>query len=895
MKIRFGLYRDGLHPEIATDSVGEITVGPIGLLRLLESDLGLAPAAVHPAEEVALYRSCLADLDDLARFYHGSFGVDPVGVARTLLDWRSIWYLHGWDGTFPVSAPQRLADLAAVEALAQDRLPPCMGQRLRRILALLEERRTQLETVTLLDQAQDVPVMWRRLLSRFNCTAIGEPIGAATPGTDLGKLQAALRGDPAGELEGDGSVVVLRAVSRDITAQATAELLRALPDRAEAVAVATHDGIILDNAFERVGMPRAGFQHYSPFRAASQVLKLALALIWQPLDPHRLLQFLIHPVNPLRWSARGRLAEAVAKQPGIDGPEWRAAMSAIDDADDVAFWVAPERFPVGTGAPVDVLSTRARRCAAWLGGTMAAAEDGEAKGVFGAAYAQAEALAATLARLAAGGTTHIAKIEVDRLVDEVTRALPDPSTFAEAGHVRATSHPGNVAEVVDDVYWWDLRPTRLDLTPTWTQAELGALAAVGVELPTAEQRLLGEQRAWLRPALCCRRRLVLVVHDEEGAGRHPLWGRIEEQLRGWLEVRLDDGLLRGDTKALALLDIPAPPMRVTPLPRKKRWWRIGRPVAPRATESYTSLAKAYFHPHEWVLEYHAQLRGSRITGVADGALLKGALAHRLFERFFTENANWPSLGENHIATWLTATIDDLIEREGAVLLENGRGVDRQQVVTTLERALALLLRHLDDADVVAATSEFHVERSFAAGSLRGDVDLVAVNDRGDRAVLDAKWGSERYRLDEIARNQHLQLAVYGFMLAGLHPSKEHGRHTAREMQPDCEAKPRSRKLAGPQWPWAGYYIVTTGNIVGPDSRFFPKTLGAGALTTEQIWEQGLVTYDWRREQLTNGTIEVNAGAAPDERSQPPDGGLETRVPPDRFDAFRWLTGVEAFQ
>ena len=506
MKVRFGLHRDGLHPDLATDSVGEITVGPIGLLRLLESDLGIAPAAVHPAEEAALYRSCLADLDDLARFYHASFSVDPVGVARTLLDWRTGWYLHGWDGTFPAGVPQRLADLAAVEALARDRLPPCMGQRLRSILALIPERRTQVETVALLDQAQDLPVMWRRLLSRFNCRAIDEPTGAASPGTDLGKLQAALRGEPPGELEADGSVVVLRAVSRDVTAQATAELLRALPDHTGAVAVATHDGIILDNAFERVGMPRAGFQHYSPFRAASQVLKLALALIWQPLDPHRLLQFLIHPVSPLPWSARGRLAEAVAAQPGIDGPQWRAAMSAIDDADDVAFWVAPERFPVGTGAPVDALRTRARRCQAWLGGTMATTADDEAKAVFGAAYAQAEALSATLKRLADGGTTRIAKIEVDRLVDEVTRALPDPSTFAEAGHVRATGHPGNVAEAVDDVYWWDLRPTRLDLTPTWTVAELGRparcrrrtahsgatpsrraarLAAPSAELPTA--------------------------------------------------------------------------------------------------------------------------------------------------------------------------------------------------------------------------------------------------------------------------------------------------------------------------------------------------------------------------------------------------------------------------
>ena len=42
-------------------------------------------------------------------------------------------------------------------------------------------------------------------------------------------------------------------------------------------------------------------------------------------------------------------------------------------------------------------------------------------------------------------------------------------------------------------------------------------------------------------------------------------------------------------------------------------------------------------------------------------------------------------------------------------------------------------------------------------------------------------------------------------LAGLRPSKEHGRNTAREMQPDCEPKPRSRKLAvtadGHAAPW----------------------------------------------------------------------------------------------
>ena len=865
MRIHFGLHRDGLHPALPTNTVGEMTVGPRGFLRLLESDLGLPPVGLHAAEVAAVYRNCLAECDDLARFYHGSFTVDPVGVARTLLDWRDVWYLHGWDGAFPPGVPQRLADLAAVETLAKDRVPPSVGQRLRRIETLLGKHRTQVENVTLLDHPDDLPIMWRRLLGQFDCDQAPAHTGAALPDTDLGKTQAMLRGAPPGELCGDGSLVVMRATSRDVSAQATAELLRRSEDRSRAVAIANRDGIILDNAFERVGLPRAGFQHYSPFRAASQVLKLTLALIWEPLDPHRLLQFLIHPVSPLSWSVRSRLAEAVAAEPGIGGPAWHAAMTDIDDPADVEFWAAPPRFSVATGAPVTVLDERVRQCTRWLVSMLATVEDDEETAVFAAAVAQARALTATLERLADADTTHLAKIEADRLVDEVTRSLPDASTFAEAGHVPATTHPGNVAAPVDEVYWWDLASAQLDLTPIWTRAERAALSATGVQLPSTEDRLASERRAWLRPALNCRRRLVLVVHDEAGTGRHPLWGRIEEQLSGWVDVRLDAGLLRGEQRELDKLAIPTPALAVKPLPVKQRWWRINRALAPRAAESYTSLAKAYYHPHEWVLQYHAGLRTSRIADVADGALLKGSLAHRLFERFFTENTNWRSLSRDAIAGWLDATIADLIEKEGAVLLENGRGVDRQQVVTTLERSLLVLLEHLAEANVVEASSEFHVERPFPGGVLQGDVDLVLVNDQGERAVLDAKWGSERFRLDEIEKDRHLQLAVYGFTLAEM------------------------------GWPSAGYYIVTTGNVLTPDSTFFPTALGANGSAVEDIWRRGLVTFDWRCRQFANGEIEVNAGAEPDERSAPPDRGLDTLVPPDRFDDFRWLTGVESFQ
>ena len=867
MRVRFGLHRDVLAPSIPRTSVGEVTVGPQGFLGLLESDLGIAPVVSHPSETIAAYRDCLAECDDWVRFYHRSFDVDPVGVARTLNEWRQRWYLHGWDGSFPDEVGGRLGDMAAVESLATERVPPGAGQRLRSILGVVDERRTQIDEVEILDDADDLPVLWRRVLERFNCSTTPASTGCAPMDSDLGKLQALLTRSRARPLEGDGSLVVVRAFSRDVTAQATAEMLRQLDDRSRAVVVASRDGIILDNAFARVGLPRAGFQHYSPFRAANQVLKLAFALIWQPLDPHRLLQFLIHPVNPLPWRVRGRLVEAVASQPGIRGPAWQEAMAGIDDdqTDDAEFWTTPARYDASRGAPVADLQPRASRIVAWLATRLATADDGEESAVFSAAYSQASALKSTLGRLANGGRQRINKIELDSLIDEATRSTPDAFVVAEAGHVPVTSHPGNVTDAADEVFWWDLAPQRPDLTSPWSRDERDSLAAAGIDLPTAEDQLAADKRAWLRPVLNCRKRLVLVVHDED-EGRHPLWGRIQEQIgRGWIDVRLDDILLRGKETRFDQMAIPAPRLERKPLPAPRRWWRIDRPLPVRETESYTSLNKTCYYPHEWALTYAARLRSGGINEVSDGAMLKGSLAHRLFERFFTEHQDWRSLAEHGIHHWLDETIRDLIEKEGAVLLENGRGVDRQQVITTLEHALVRLLAHLRTANVETVKSEQAVERPFPGGVLYGEADLVVIDGQGNEAVLDAKWGSQPYREEEIKAGRHLQLAVYGYALGER------------------------------AWPSTGYYIVTTGNVVAPDAGFFPKALAADGDTVEAVWQKSLVTRDWRLQQFAKGEIEVNADAEPDDASEPPEGGLETRIGSDRFDEFRWLTGVAPFR
>ena len=80
MLIRFGLHVDAAQPRRQPAAIGDVTLGPLGLLDVLEVQLGLAPVVAAAADRLTEYRACLAQADAAERFYHASFGVDPINA-----------------------------------------------------------------------------------------------------------------------------------------------------------------------------------------------------------------------------------------------------------------------------------------------------------------------------------------------------------------------------------------------------------------------------------------------------------------------------------------------------------------------------------------------------------------------------------------------------------------------------------------------------------------------------------------------------------------------------------------------------------------------------------------------------------------------------------------------
>ena len=99
IRIKLGLSLDGERAWAPADRLGAPTLGPLGFLSLLEAQLGLSREWPSHAERVVQYRDCLKRCDSGSRFYHRTFQLDELGTAATLLRWRDLWYLHGWNGS----------------------------------------------------------------------------------------------------------------------------------------------------------------------------------------------------------------------------------------------------------------------------------------------------------------------------------------------------------------------------------------------------------------------------------------------------------------------------------------------------------------------------------------------------------------------------------------------------------------------------------------------------------------------------------------------------------------------------------------------------------------------------------------------------------------------------
>jgi len=875
MKIVFGLQLDGEHGWRPANRLGEPVLGPLGLLNLLETRLGLLRAECAHAQRATQYREFLKRCDTPDRFYHASFQVDPFGVSATLLSWRDTWHLHGWNGVVPSGADGRIADLAAVEEIARKLLFPSIGERLVQVADSLSKQQSKIEQVELVDPIEAFPKRWREVLSKLPVKSPRTYEPQASEHTILGKLQCALKlahegRKPNGKIawSDDGSLRVVQAETSLLAARWVAQMLGA--QELDMAIVAEHDRSLLDATLDAADIARQGFQDVSPFAPALQVLPLALATLWEPLDVYALLEFLSHPIGPVPTYISRPLAEVVAENPGIGGPRWREAVAQIerqypdrvaDIRNALAVWVEHPRYSAAEGAPLNIILEHACRVRDYFRAGLHD-QDSVLSRANASGYRQVMAVAAALDALAAQGETSITPVALQTLVVQCTgRGAPNFAMHAQVGCVPSVSNPAAVIEPFDHVIWWQMGAPSLPDRYPWSRGEIAVLARADVELPSLDDVLAQQSHEWLCPILNARKQLVLVLPPPD-VESHPIWLEIQGLTRDLRPEPLES-LVTGQ----AGKDLPN--VAHAPLPRRRRWWQLPPEVkiSRRHSESYSSLNLFINAPHQWVLKYAAGFNPSNLLAVTDQNRLYGNLAHRIIDRFFRAEKAHEVRGDS-LAGWLSREFESVVAEEGAVLLMPGRRMDRERLRAALGRALEEIQRQFSAAGIVVVESERSLTGKFAGGDLEGQADLVVRKKSGGQAIVDMKWAGANTHKDRLANNRHLQLALYAELL---------------------------RQETG-TWPEVAYFFLEASRLLAPDTSFFPQAQTVqsnSAGTTPQLWEQLVASWKWRRSQIDAGMIEIAVdNIATTTESEAPPGALAPEELSEDYDEYRWLVGWE---
>lgn len=873
LRIRLGMQLDGAGSLHLPTRLGDVDLGPSGFLATLELHLGLSGIWPSKALRTVTYLAALRLSASQDRFYHRSLLVDELGTASELLRWRDALFLSGWNGECHPQFSRRLADLAQLETLADDQLRTSIGDRLQRVAQALASRPVPIKSVRLVEPSASYPIAWRRVLDRLPTTL--ESTGpSAEPVTALGGLQRAALGlvegrDPAPvSWADDGSLRFVRAETRLVAGRWIAAELISEPH--SNLVLTESDGEILDHLAVEAGLPRHGFSAPSAFRPSLQVLPLALALIWEPLDIYAALAFLTHSICPLPRYARSRLAEQLSRKPGLERSSYDEVLERIHEHYDeqgeemlgrVESWLFCARYAADQGAPLGQVAARVEQLASYFARRLGVVEEHE-RPAFAAAQHQCEAVAQSLREFLVDGQTRIGPVQLGKLVRQATSAgMSNPQLYPEAGCAAFAEHPGALLDAYDRVYWWrPSAPARLRDLP-WTRSELAQLAAAGIEPQATAAHDAQDVVDWIRPILAASRQLTLVL-PPESADPHPVWQLIRRLMP---DARVDslESLLTARKPTVCLSKVEH-----RPLPMPRRWWHLNRPVKPKpdARFSFSSLEQYLNNPFQWVLGYVADLRASSILTIPDEFTLSGNVAHRVIERLFTkENSlQWP---EVKLKNWTAACLDEVVRSEAAPFLLPGQSVALARLRDAVVRAVVELRNHLREAGAYRVESERWMEGRFAGGALIGSADLVLGFETGEQAVVDMKWAGGKKYPEKLRNNRHLQLLIYSGLL-------------------QQQVK---------RWPRSAYFLLSDAQLLAQDREVF-----AGAricapdeqYTLPALWKRFERTFRWRQDQLQAGHIEVVLeGIEADEDSAPPEDGFALETLNPAYNPYVHLAGL----
>ena len=794
-----------------------LTLGPLGLLQELELRLGLTVATtsnlLRTVDYVKLLRDYLPAHPDSP--FAPSFEADEFNVAAELLRWRDLLRLAGWKASMRGISPRidLLADLEASFAR------PALGDRWQAVLAELPKHRLADWTLELLAPKQLLFPLYGRLIDRLGACGvrIRDSVQQATRPEQVRRIRV-----------------------RDFT-----EAFRGIPTLdPKRWTLICNRGKLLNNVLRLNGCPTTESSIRENDSSVVQLFEAGFSLFIHPseelpeaVDIYRLLNYLQARPNPIPARLNLALQRLLTSEAGIDPERWQTTVDealTADETDDEARNRIRRRLDAllnpffeaisPRAIPLDRLRTYACSLRGWALQRSRLGDEAS-----GALPQLAEMCDVMLALLDSYSEETIDGRLLQGWISSIRIDASIRNTEAQVGSFDVVEHPAALVDPVDWAVWVDcveMPDLHYDFEFLGPDERKG-LERQGVRVWTHTEEMRVELELIRRGVGQVRRELILITPESDRGTRleeHPI---------------VDD--LRGEKLEPFPVETDTVPVELPPLCRKVPEFRItAGKIAPRETESATSLELLIQRPFDYVMQYAARLRPGGVRELDELNLIEGRVAHRTLELIVRQTAG----DRNAMAGILVRREDfdrhflEVVRECGLGLLLARHAIERKALQERLHNALSALMQILPRYDLRVEGVEQEASAPLLdAGKplLTARVDLLLRNRTGDPVIFDLKWSRSEKRYEALIREgRDLQLRVYDHVVS-------------------CSL---GRPVAA-----TGYFLLGRGQLLSadlPDLQGYAKHVDAPRTTAEAM-ARIRAGYERRYEEFREGLIEEGEG------------------------------------
>ncbi|MFT4664406.1 MAG: ATP-dependent helicase/nuclease subunit B [Gammaproteobacteria bacterium] len=863
MKLHFGLEFD--NPVFPEAQKATWQLGPKGLLKTLEIHCGLSG---HPNNNQHLrieeYRQALLNFSEENEdvFYKATLDTDQLAAAATLLQMRDELLAAGWNFEIKKDTPKRLKTLAKIEALLEDeevnlKLSAGFADRFVALLQNIDQHNIPFTEIICNEPDELLASHVVKLLNKLEAKGIkrSEFITPSIDGQsdlDLFKkiLSRQVDWKEKPSLKNDGSLLILRAKRDTQAAEYIAQLLRLNPSL-RPLCLIPEKNRVLDNAFIQEGLPSLGILSASLARPSLQILKLVTAFLWNPVDPFKILEFVSLSIKPLARDLSAQIAMQMAQTPGLKSANWfgmikgyfdkieeRAETDKSVDPNAIRaqynFWFDRTRYDINKSVPKEDVIEIFEYLIKWA---YTIFEESPLKNNNLLVLSEQSRRIVDFLEALPKRDQFLSYLELERIVRTVYEPTPILFKDKECEHLPFIHNTSAITSPVESLLWWSFSRNEYEhFFSRWYHTELTYLSEKGITLVAPEQK--NNALLWQRPrpVLFAKKQLILVIPEMVNGGTvftHPLFEEMEAGLEGIENITLD---LADPTTTANFETHFTLPKEVTmdfrQLGIQQAFFEVERPedLAPRESETLTSLENLFYYPYQWVFRHKLRLRKSSILSVIADNTLKGNLAHRLFEKLLEEDGiqKW---GKEKIYNWIDIEAPKRLRQEGAVLLMYGREPEKFDFINKVKYAALSLVTAIQKNGWTVVETEQDLNGEFLDLPVRGKADLVLK--RGEESlIIDLKWRGATFREGMLKNEEDLQLVMYAQLL----PNDNNNLHTA-------------------------YFIIENGKLIARNNLAMEEATAVQpnenhVEINEQILDRMKKTYRWRRAQLDKGQIEV---------------------------------------